>query len=323
MLVLLVRCRTPDGGDGDRAIDMIGGIDEQGAEWHLPLAKAVALADRGRVRFVLRGPALRTVTSVRTGATVPLEVATSAKGTRYLRADSGRGVRLSDVARCDHRVFTPPVLDETPLDKGCREAVAYLREHCPQLLPTQVEPGEQTEQVPVDATRISNLVQLAALQSAARATGARTTDADAPDVLLWRDGLDALLVLLDTVRVDTEEGVVTVSVDVACDQLGGRGRDRVFVDLVVGTPERPTGMLVAAPQPRGPLVVTQRWADALIAFAWQAMIDASTGLGKALGRDEDGVALVPDRWAATSDGIALGAHARFSFDRLGLAGGVR
>jgi hypothetical protein len=317
---LLVRCRASDGDDENRAIDTIGGIDERGAEWHLPLAEAVRLADRGRVRFVLRGPARGVLKRVQTGPLVPLEVATSSRGTRYLRADAGRGARLGDLPECTHRIKTPPAFDETPLDKGCREAVAYLREHCPHLLPDNVEPGGQTEPVPVDTKRISNLVQLAAEQVGARAAGVPAGDPDAPTSVLWRDGVDALLVLLDTVKVKTEDGVVTVSVDVACDELGRKGRDTVSVDLVVGTPDRPTGMLVAAPRPRGPLIVTERWADSLVAFAWQAMIDASAGLGAALGHDEDGVPLVPNRWAATTDGISLGAQARHPIDRLGIGG---
>ena len=318
--ILIVRCRASDGPDEGRAIDTIGGVDERGAEWHLPLADAVRLADRGRARFVLRAPARGAPTRVQTGVLVALEVATSARGTRYLRADAGRGARLGDLPECTHRIKTPPVFDETPLDRGCREAVAYLREHCPQLLPGNVEPGGQTEPVPIATKRISNLVQLAAEQLGARAAGIPAGDDEAPQAVLWRDGVDALLVLLDTVKVKTDDGVVTVSVDVACDELGRKGRDTVSVDLVVGTPERPTGMLVAAPQPRGPLVVTERWSDALVAFAWRAMIDASAGLGAALGHDEDGVPLVPNRWAATKAGISLGAQARHPLDRLGIGG---
>lgn len=316
---LMVRCRVPDGADQGRATDMIGGVDERGAQWHLPLEDAVKLADAGRVRFVLAGPLGAALTHVGPAPLVLLEVATSSRGTRYLRADAGHGARLGDLPICTHRVRIPPTIVDRPLDRGCREAVAYLREHCPKLLPDRLEPGAQTDLVPIGVKRISTLVQLAAAQQGATGLGAGTGE-DTARAALWRDGADSLLVLLDTVKVVTGDGVVTVSVDVACDELGKRGRDTVAVDLVVGTPDRPTGMLVAAPRPRGPVVVVQRWADSLIAFAWQAMIDATTALGAALGHDEDGAALVPNRWAATRQGLTLGAQARRPLDRVGLGG---
>ncbi len=317
--MFVVRCRVPDGHDGDRTTDLIGGVDVRGAEWHLPVRDAAKLVLAGRAVFVLRAPARHVTHRVRTGPLVPLEVATSARDRRYLRAEGGHGVRLADLPRCTHRIHTPPVLD-SPLDEGCRKAIEYLREHCPELIPTRVEPGVQTEPIPVDTKRVGALVQLAAAQAGARAAGLSRYAADTPPAVLWRDGVDALLVLLDTVSVETGDGLVTVSVEVACDQLGRRGRARVFVDLVVGTPDRPTGMLVAAPRPRGPLVVVDRWGDALIAFAWQAMIDTATGLGAALGRDEDDAPLLPNRWAATDAGLELGAQARHPFDAVGVGG---
>lgn len=317
--MFVVRCRVPDGDDGDRTTDLIGGIDVRGAEWHLPVRDAARLVRQGRAVFALRAPARRQTHRVTTGPLVPLEVATSARGRPYLRADGGHGARLADLPHCTHRIHTPPVLD-SPLDEGCRKAIEYLREHCPDLIPTRVEPGDQTAPIPVDTQRVGTLVQLAAVQAGARAAGLSRYEADDPPAVLWRDGIDALLVLLDTVSVHTADGLVTVAVEVACDQLGRRGRARVFVDLVVGTPDRPTGMLVAAPRPRGPLVVVDRWGDALIAFAWQAMINTAAGLGAALGHDEDDAPLLPNQWAATPAGLQLGAQARHPFDAVGVGG---
>ncbi|MGM7669052.1 hypothetical protein [Microbacterium sp. A93] len=314
---LIVRCRVPDGSDDGRAIDSIGGIDARGRQWHLPLAEAVALARSG-LRFVLQGPP--PLTHSGPPLYVPLLVAVNERGTAYLRAEAGKGLRLADLPQCTHRYHAPPELDDGPLSRGCREAVEYLRTHCPDVLPTPLAPGEESAPVPLEKKRMSALIQAAAAQSAWRSVGFRGDEQDAPHAVLWRDGPDALLVLLDTVRVDTAEGVVTVSVEVACDELPARGghRARVWVDLVVGTVERPTGAMLAATPPRGPDVVTQRWADALTAFAWRALIDVSAAMGSTLGHDEDGAALVPSRWFATSGGFSLGVQARHTFDRMGL-----
>lgn len=315
--VLIVRCMLPDGNDDGRAIDRIGGVDARGKPWHLPLDEAVALARRG-VTFVVQGPGRSTHRGP--ARTVPLLVVTNEWGTEFLRAEGGKGLRLGDLPRCTHRTHTPPETDDGPLSRGCREALAYLRKHCPELVPERLSPGEEAEPVPLERKQFGELVVAAAAEHAWRAIGFVGDEKDAPRVVVWRDGTDALAVLLDTVKVETETGVVTVSVEVACDELPARGdhRARVWVDLVVGTPERPTGLMVAASPPRGPEIVTERWADALTAFAWQAMIDVSAAMGAVLGHDDDGTALAPGQWSATRAGLSLGVQARHPFDRIGL-----
>lgn len=200
------------------------------------------------------------------------------------------------------------------LEAECRRHLEFVRRNCPGLLPEgPVKPGTALEMVPVDPERAQQLVRLAA----AAAGGRRPADRP-PDAVVWTDGADSLLVLLDTVRVTTGEGVVTVGVDVACDQVApgaGERASHVDVDLVVGTDERPTGLLAAAPVPRGPAVIVDRWQDALVALAWQALLDTAAALSATMGADPDGTRLVPTRWSASREGIAIGAQARHPFDR--------
>jgi hypothetical protein len=109
-----------------------------------------------------------------------------------------------------------------------------------------------------------------------------------------------------------------VGIDVACDQLRAGKRTptaHVDIDLVVGTEDRPTGLLAAATTPRGPAVVVDRWADALVALAWQALLDTAAALSAAAGADVDGTPLIPTRWSASREGIAVGPQARHAFDR--------
>jgi hypothetical protein len=191
-----------------------------------------------------------------------------------------------------------------------------------------VEPGGVLDPLPLDRERITPLltvaVQQAAADSLARAGGDRRRRQDLPLAVVWTHGADSLLVLLDTLRVATGEGLVTVAVDVACDELvapdpqtGGQGPGRatIEVDLVVGTSERPTGMLAATTLPRGPRFVVERWSEALAALAWQGMLDASVGIAAAAGHDTDGTPLVPTTWTASREGLQIGPQARHPFDR--------
>lgn len=201
------------------------------------------------------------------------------------------------------------------LERACREHLDFVRKNCPGLLPTgPVRPGDQVEPIPVDVKRATALVG-AAVTRAALGDG---TDGDA-GAAVWTEGADTLLVLLDSVRVRTTEGLVTVGIDVACDQVRsatGDPRSHVDVDLAVGTTERPTGLLAAAPAPRGPAVVVDRWQDALVALVWQALLDTAAGLATAAGSDTDGAGLIPTRWSASDSGLAVGAQARHPFDRV-------
>jgi hypothetical protein len=205
------------------------------------------------------------------------------------------------------------------LEAACKKHLEFLRKNCPDLLPPgPLDPGTPAEPLPVTAKRGTGLLRAAVKDAVAASLGRRPTDPPL-DAVVWRDGADSLLVLLDSVRLTTGEGVVTVIVDVACDQLRVGRRTpqaRVEIDLVVGTEARPAGLLAAAPAPRGPAVVVDRWGDALVALAWQALLDTAAGLSAVAGTDVDGTPLVPTRWSASKGGLRIGPQARHPFDRL-------
>lgn len=203
------------------------------------------------------------------------------------------------------------------LDAACREHLAFIRKNCPGLLPDRpLDPGGTIEPIPVDPKQATTLVRTAVAHAAGGARpGAPGREADA---VVWTQGADSLLVLLDSVTVTTADGLVTIGLDVACDEAAsasGDLRSHVDVDLVVGTEKRPTGLLAAVPVPRGPAVVVDLWQDALVALAWQALLDAAAGLSAAAGRDLDGAGLVPTGWSGSREGLAISAQARHPFDR--------
>jgi hypothetical protein len=164
---------------------------------------------------------------------------------------------------------------------------------------------------------VSSLIAIAARQAALDAAGGRAASDEArlPATLLWQDGPAALLVEVGAIAVTLDEGLVTVVIPVRCDQLP-RSRELVSVDLVIGTPARPTGMLAAAGQPRGSRIVVERWGEALTALAWQALLDAAGGVAGAAGTDRDGAVLVPTALTASANGLAIVAQARHQIDRV-------
>jgi hypothetical protein len=210
------------------------------------------------------------------------------------------------------------------LDKACRAHLDFLRRRCPHLLPRgPFEPGQVGDPLPLDPRRAGAVLTVAVQQAAATALARESGDGrarhDLPRAVVWTQGADSLLVLLDSLQVSTGDGVVTVAVDVSCDELVRLTQERratVEVDLVVGTEARPAGLLAAATTPRGPRLVVDRWSDALVALAWQGLLDASAGIAAAAGSDADGAPLVPTTWTASANGLQIGPQARHPLDRV-------
>jgi hypothetical protein len=211
-----------------------------------------------------------------------------------------------------------PQLESIALELECRALLALLRKRCPGLLPEEpLEPGAVSAPIPVKPTEARTLVAVAAQQSVLEAVGARVPSdpQQLPSVALWQEGPDALMIDVAQIDVRIVEGLITVAIPVICDQLP-RGRGVVEVDFVVGTPDRPTGLLAAATEPRGERVVVRRWGDALTALAWQSVLGSIGGVAAAAGVDRDGASLIPTALTATRAGLGILVQARHQMDRV-------
>lgn len=201
---------------------------------------------------------------------------------------------------------------------ACAALLKELRARCPGLVPADpLPPSGIGAVVPVTPAALGPLVVAAAGQAV---PGAQT-GGTAPDAVLWQQGVDALLVRIAAITTTVGDGWVTVTIPVTCDQLQGPAgappSQPVTVTFVMGTADRPAGLFAAAPsRPDGPAVVTERWADALTALAWRALLDAVAGVAAAAGRDTDGSPLIPAAVAATANGLMVQTQARHPFDRV-------
>ena len=210
----------------------------------------------------------------------------------------------------------------SPVDANCKALLAVVRKRCPSLLPADDLPsGDVAPPVPIPADAASSLLVTALRQSVATAVTGRVPppDAELPTTVLWEEGPDALLVLVGSTKAQIGDGEVTVSLPVRCDQRT-RGSGVVTVHLVVGTPERPAGMFAATSTiPQGPPVVVRRWADALTALAWTALLEVARGVARHSGRDIDGTGLVPVTLVASPQGLSVLPQARHTIDRVASA----
>ena len=119
---------------------------------------------------------------------------------------------------------------------------------------------------------------------------------DSSQDVVWTLGASELLVHTGRVTISMSSGLVTIGVPVECDQVGAT---TVSVPLSVGTTKQVRGLFAATfDRPLGPAVVTDLWADALNAFAWECLITVAQQLAEVAGKDGQGRALVPAAIAA-------------------------
>lgn len=227
----------------------------------------------------------------------------------FPRATAGAGPPPSKQATDLHSALRrllevkDPIAGETELEQQCRRLLALLREHCPDLIPVgPVPPGEVTPPVDVDTEQLGRL-----LLTAAGGTGPRRRDRE-----VWEQAGSELLVHHGRTRVALLDGLILIGVGVETRETG---RTEVTVPFAVGRPGRLAGMVVATePAPRGSTIITDRWGDAILAYAWRLLMDVVATLCARIGVDTGGRALLPGAIVATRGGLRVIPQAPHAFE---------
>jgi hypothetical protein len=189
------------------------------------------------------------------------------------------------------------------LDQRCAALLKQLRDRCPgAVAPPTPAPGGISEQVTVKGGDLDELLRAA------------LPGADGGLVLLT-DGDSELLIDPARCRTLARPGLLLVVLGVECDQTGTA---EVTVPFAVGSDATTTGMLAATEGvPRGPQAVVTRWADALVALAWEALLSVAAGVARHAGSDRDVLPLLPGALVAVEGALTVVPQARHEADRPG------
>jgi hypothetical protein len=166
-----------------------------------------------------------------------------------------------------------------------------------QRLPAATRPmaeGEVFKPVFIEAGRSAELLRVAARRAAGFFRPSTRNE------VVWVE-----------VDVKLSTGLIRIGIPVRCDQTGPASIELLFA---VGSPTQPAGLYAAAARrPNGPDIIVSTWGDALVAFAWQCVLDLVTGIAAATGKDQRGNLLVPVEIAVTGRGIEIVPMARHRF----------
>lgn len=180
--------------------------------------------------------------------------------------------------------------------------VALLRKMCPDAREVRpFKPGEVAGELAVDGNNLEAMVAAAA-------------GAEELPRTIWSDGTNELLVELAGVKVVTLDGLVQVTIPVACEEAGPVG---ILVNFATGSRDNPAGLVFATETlPEGPPEIVAIWGEALVALAWTAVLRTLATLADAAGSDKDGAGLIPAGVTADRDGVKLLVMARHEMDRV-------
>ena len=165
--------------------------------------------------------------------------------------------------------------------------------------------GQVFEPVFIQAGQSAELLRVAARRAAGFFRPTQRSE------VVWVEGANELAVGFTGVDVKLGDGLIRVRIPVRCDQGGAASVGGL---LATGSPTEPAGLYaVTARRPNGPEIVVATWGDALVAFAWQCVLDLITGIAAATGNDQRGNLLVPVELAVGARGIQILPMARHRF----------
>jgi hypothetical protein len=202
-------------------------------------------------------------------------------------------------------ILTSEALQRVRVDQA---TVGQVVQALGDLLPGHpVQAGSPAVDRMLPANALTSLIPSAAI--VASGLDPAKTAIPAPAVL-WTSGVNSLLIKVAGVTATPGAGTIIMTVPVWCDQTGDSA---VTVTFVMGTPDRPAGGIVTCEDhPRGPAIVVENWAEALVAFAWHTLLVATNALSGAAGGDFSGHNLITAAVTVTEGALSvtpMGKHA--------------
>lgn len=203
-----------------------------------------------------------------------------------------------------------PQKPQAPTDLKHPELEVDLTETKPRPKPQKPKPGTRSESVLVGEDELQDTLRLAATR---QAFGPKMR-VNANRQVVWSVGPNELAIIPGAIDVQLADGRMHMSVPVNCEELP----NKVEVPLVfaVGSKKRSAGLLAttaAVPDKMEEPVAI--WAESVIAFAWNVLLDSIVMLAE--GDDADGDPLAPISMTASKGmlEIGVGARSRRSKDR--------
>ena len=246
------------------------------------------------------------------GSEFRLALGKPAPGTTHVTPDGRKWIAIQEQISNGRIVPTAGQIQWKALPEDFADLVARLIALLRKILPglgssAPLPAGTVGPEIPIDPGSFARLFASAASQGISGPAGA-------PATVVWQLHDHELQVFVSQVQVKLDDGLISVSIPVSCDQVTSA---IVQVPFAIGSKAAPAGMIAATEQaPRGPDVIVKVWGEALVAFAWHTLLTVLTKIAGRVGVDADGAGLIPAAITAGTDGVRILTQARQVFDRV-------
>ena len=193
--------------------------------------------------------------------------------------------------------------ERATLNTRCQKLLADLRRQCPEIPQSQVPTGAIAEPVAVTDEQVT--VDLVAM----------LTESGTKKAVVWADGDSEAIVDFAKTRVRTlPHGLMLVGITLQAVESGTEPVE-LTVPFALGHDKRVAGMIATTePRPRGPALLVDRWGDAVVATAWQALLDLAAVRAAEAGSDAGGRPLVPAALLVDPPRLVIVPRALFDFE---------
>jgi hypothetical protein len=189
------------------------------------------------------------------------------------------------------------------LSPRCQKLLDDLRKQCPEVPVSDVPAGTIIEIVSLTDEQVTtDVISL-------------LTDNHSRNSVVWSDAESEVVVHFHETRVRTlPHGLMLIGLTLQAQETGPNPVT-LTVPFALGRDNRIAGMLaVTESRPRGPTVLVDRWGDAVIATAWQALLDLAVASAASAGSDAAGRPLVPAALIVDPPRLGIVPRARFDFE---------
>lgn len=193
--------------------------------------------------------------------------------------------------------------ERAALNTRCQKLLADLRKQCPEIPQSQVPTGTVAEPVVIPEKEVGDSLI------------AMLTDSGRRNTVVWAEGDSEAIVHFDQTKVLTlPHGLMLVGITLQTVESGPKPVT-LTVPFALGHDKRVAGMIaMTEPRPRGPAVLVDRWGDAVVATAWQALLDLAAVRAAAAGSDAAGRPLMPAGLLVDPPRLVVVPRAPFDFE---------
>ena len=198
------------------------------------------------------------------------------------------------------------------VSKECRRLLKRIRKHCPDQFPqSPLDEGEISAPIHINKKSLTTLFRLALQPVKSSKNGDPNTEPKNEPIVWQLDEAQVLFYPAKT-QVEITDGLILVGIVLETEQTGqatltvafATGRNGLLSGTVMTTEERP----------RGPELLVDIWGDAVIAAAYDAVLQVTNGIAAEVGNDRKGQVLRAGAIVATKEGLGVIPQAYHSFE---------